>query len=139
MASIPGIKVNLLEEATFNKTTQDYNDGIVYNFTASFDPKLIFGIIIDLNIESITCSFNYTANTSNSSNTANTSNSNTATAPTNTSSSTSNSSSSTNTTTIQSSLPESDLGISNVLCIILIAIGVLLILLAIAILIRLGR
>lgn len=65
MASIPGIKVNLLEEATFNKTTQDYNDGIVYNFTASFDPKLIFGIIIDLNIESITCSFNYTANTPN--------------------------------------------------------------------------
>ena len=65
VASIPGIKVNLLEEATFNKTTQDYNDGLVYKFTASFDPKLIFGIIIDLNIESITCSFNYTANTPN--------------------------------------------------------------------------
>lgn len=36
-----------------------------------------------------------------------------------------------------SSLPESDLGLTNILCIILIVIGVLLILLAIAIIIRL--
>lgn len=38
-----------------------------------------------------------------------------------------------------SSIPEANLGLNNVLCIILIAIGVLIILLAIAILIRLNR
>ena len=90
-----------------------------------------------------------TSNTNNSSvsdnysNTNNSSNSNTSTS--NNSDNTTNSytntnSSSTNSTpsaTVTDSMPESDLGLSNILNIFLIVIGVLLILLAISILIRL--
>ena len=82
-----------------------------------------------------------TSNTSNATNTSNTSNSrNTSNSVNSTNTSTTNSSTTnTNSITVQGGLPESDLGISNILSIILIAIGVLLILLAIAILIRLGK
>ena len=80
-------------------------------------------------------------NTQNTSNASNTSNNSNTTNSTNTQANTSSSSSSasTNSVTVQGGLPESNLGISNILSIILIAIGVLLILLAIAILIRLGK
>lgn len=77
-------------------------------------------------------------NTTNSTNSTNSSNVSNSTNSTNTTAS-STSSANTNSITVQGGLPESDLGISNILSIILIAIGVLLILLAIAILIRLGK
>ncbi len=83
-----------------------------------------------------------TTNATNSTNSTNSSNVSNSTNSTNTTANTtasSTSSANTNSITVQGGLPESDLGISNILSIILIAIGVLLILLAIAILIRLGK
>lgn len=101
---------------------------------------------VDMNItETNTLNTSNSSNTSNTTNTSNTSNTTNArntsntTTSTNTSSTTSSSPNNTNSITVQGGLPESDLGISNILSIILIAIGVLLILLAIAILIRLGK
>lgn len=86
-------------------------------------------------------------NTNTSNNTSNTSDNNTATD--NSANTTSNTSSNYNSTTsentstpsasVTNALPESDLGLTNILNILLIVIGTLIILLAIAILIRLKR
>ena len=75
-------------------------------------------------------------NTSNSSTSNASSDKNTNSSYTNTNSSSTNSSPS---ATVTNSLPESDLGLSTILNIFLIVIGVLLVLLAIAILIRLKK
>lgn len=83
---------------------------------------------------------NYNTNTNNSSSNTNTSNTtddnSTNSSYTNTNSSSTNS---TPSAMITNSIPESDLGLSNILNIFLIVIGVLLILLSIAILIRLKK
>lgn len=103
---------------------------------------------VDLNVtDDLTTGLTSGNESNNSSNTNNSSSTNTTddesentSNSSNTSSNTSNSSSSSSSNSIAkvtSSLPESSLGLSNILNILLIAVGVLLILLSIAILIRL--
>lgn len=97
-----------------------------------------FSYATDIDPDALTSSFNNTTNSLDSTNTTNSTNNNTATNSTsNTVKSNTNSTYSTPTVTSSSSLPEADLGFSNILNIILIVVGVLLFFLGIAILIRL--
>lgn len=55
VASIPRIKVNLLEKANFNKTTESSRNGQLCSFNSSFNVNNVFGLIIDLDITDISC------------------------------------------------------------------------------------
>lgn len=100
-----------------------------------------FAVNIDMNLGSNLVDGNTTANFENS-NSLNSNSESTSNAVSNTTSNTSTATSSTRSSSLADtlqSLPESELGLTNILNILLIAIGIVLILLSIAIFIRLGR
>lgn len=117
-----------------------------FNFCYAVDLNLTDDLIDDFSSNNVTQNTNNTNtsdvsttnNTNSNTNTDNTNNTN-SNITSNTNSSTTSGNASSTSATVTNSLPESDLGLSNILNILLIVIGILLVLLSIAILIRLKK
>lgn len=113
---------------------------IIFLFVLLFGTN-IYAVDIDMNLTNIdTLSNNDVSNSNTNTNTsANTSSNKTNTSTNSTTNTSSNTTNTSATVSSVSSLPESELGLTNILNILLITVGFILILLAIAILIKLRK